>query len=423
MLARTTSGKGKARSVSAEPPELETVSVAIARFQPIRNRFLKSALNALAWLVLLGAFVSLFPGNYLQEDRPQLFGTGLLTVSLSLFAFQTLLAWLPDTLAALWRRRLIPISSPLTTAQTPDIEATDTPNLAEQKFVAYIRKFKALLNQRQAQWILALAFVLLTSVWLGFLDLDVLRWIFAGDVPLLIWAELAVDFALAALLGPLAWRLLVIGWQIWRLPLEFDLRVQFEHPDHCGGLEPVGNLCLWNILIISLPLIYLGSWLLIARTDPSSFSIQDVELWRSWQTQVDDFEEPLSKLLWVLIPFTLLGFVLPLWTTHRLMTKKRRLLLAELDDYIHEVSTDWDGTVKRIASLTKKEGDEKLERLEFAQKIYDRQKRLPVWPVNTNLFLKFASTQAIPWLSITGLGPGLIKVIALLLDLLTSSVS
>ena len=394
------------------------------RIQTVRNDGLATFLKVLPWITGLIAFAVLFPGNLFGAGGPQMFGTGVITVALVLLAFQTLLAYVPETLAALWRRKLI-LLKPDEIEATPERDGPHAIDPSEQakKYLAYIKDFEELLNNKRWQVGMIIVFELIVNLWLGFLNINFLNNLIHGNIDPVSLAELVIDMTLAALIAPMAWRLIVIGLQIWRLPDQFDLKVQFEHPDQCGGLEPLGQLCLWNILIISLPLIFLGGWLLIARSDTSGFSFYDTPLWKSVQEQAGAYDDVFAELLWVLIPFTIMGFILPLWNTHRVMVDKKKRMLVQLDDYIENITEQWNGAMTRISRLSPAEEKEKLDRLEFAHRIYQRQKRVPVWPINLNIFLKFASTQVIPLFSLTGIGPGVVKIISTLLDLMSSSSS
>ena len=413
-------------SVGSSPkddsPTIEDVLRAATGIKTVRSQPLATMLRVLPWIALIIALVVLIPGSPIRAGGPQIFGTGVITVALVLFAFQILLALVPETLEALWRRKLV-----LARADRQEADAapdggknTDRTELAAG-YLAYLKEFEGLLNNRRWQVGMIIAFELLVNLWIGFLNLEFLRNLIAGRIAGIRLAELVINMSLAALIAPMAWRLMVVGWQIWRLPDKFDLKVQFEHPDQCGGLEPLGNLCLWNILIISLPLIFLGSWLLVARSDTSSFSFYDTDFWRLVLGQADRYDEIYARLLWVLIPFTILGFILPLWNTHRVMVDKRKRMLAQLDEHVENITDEWNAAVEKIGALTTAEGTEKLGRLEFARQIYQRQKRLPVCPINLNIFLKFASTQVIPLFSLTGLGSGIIKILSLLIDFMSSS--
>lgn len=396
-------------------PAAEAVLQAAGSVQPIKEPWLEKLLATLPWIVLVGAFVVLFPDNPTGATGPRMFGTGLITVSIVLFAFQNLLDLVPETLQALWRRELVDVK---TTHVKKMQDQTDAGELKDI-YLSYVQEFEKMLNNKKGQWGMVIGFELLTNLWLGFLNVRVLNYILQGKVSILGYLELGIDMLLAALIAPMAWRLIVIGYQIWRLPFKFDLKIQFEHPDHCGGLEPVGNLCLWNVLIVCLPLAYLGGWLLIARSDTTGFSFYDEHWWKEVLFEARGYANVFAKLLWVLVPFSFIGFLLPLWSTHRAMEAKKREMLIRLDGHIKNIADDWNTALARIGNLTVAERTEKLGQLEFAQQIYQRQKNVPVWPINTSIFLKFASTQIVPVLSLTSLGPGLIKAISLILDVIS----
>lgn len=404
-----------------DPLATENILRAARGIKTVKSHWLATLLRVLPWLALIVALLVLFPGNLFEAPGPQIFGTGVLTVVVVLFAFQTLLARVPATLAALWRRKLILAkSNPADEEQGPDDKQSLNPDEHAASYLAYVNEFERLLNNRRGQLGMVIAFELLVNIWLGFLNLDFLSNLIRGDIGFLRLAELVINMTLAALIAPMAWRLIIIGLQIWRLPEKFDLKVQFEHPDQCGGLEPLGNLCLWNILIISLPLVFLGGWLLIAQSETSSFSFYRTPLWQSVLGQAWAYDEEYKTLLWVLVPFTMMGFILPVWSTHRVMVEKREKLLVGLDEHVENITNEWNAAMNQIGNLTTAERNEKLARLEFARQIYERQKHLPVWPINLNIFLKFASTQVLPLLSLTGLGPGIIDILSFLIKWIPS---
>lgn len=416
--------KPSAQPVPKDDPLTTDIVLRVARgIKTVRSNLLATVLRVLPWLALIVALVVLFFGDRVGVPGPQIFGTGVITVVIVLFAFQVLLTRVPQTMAALWRRKLIVVRpKQIDEDLGPDEKQSSSPDENANAYVAYVNEFESLLNNQKGQWAMVIAFELLVNLWLGFLYPEFWNEFIPGrpTFPLRV-AELLFDMAVAALLAPMAWRLIVIGLQIWRLPGKFDLKIQFEHPDQCGGLEPLGNLCLWNILIISLPLVFLGGWLLIAQSDTPKFSFYDTPLWQRVLGQAKAYDKEYKTLLWVLVPFTVIGFILPLWSTHRVMVEKRERLLMGLDEHVQNITNEWNAAVEKIGNLTTAEGNEKLARLEFARQIYQRQKRLPVWPINLNIFLKFASTQVLPLLSLTGLGSRIIDILSFLIGLMPSS--
>ena len=66
------------------------------------------------------------------------------------------------------------------------------------------------------------------------------------------------------MIGLMAWRMAVVTYMIREIGKRFELSIQFGNPDKCGGLESLGNLCLWNSLVMSIPGLYItGSFILI----------------------------------------------------------------------------------------------------------------------------------------------------------------
>ena len=192
---------------SLKDDALATDAVALRtaeRIQPVRNRGLATILRVLPWIALIIALAVLFPGNLFGAGGPQIFGTGVVTVVLVLFAFQTLLACVPETLSALWRRKLI-LARPNqfeTTPEQDDGQATDH-NEHAVRYLAYVKGFEELLNNRRWQVGMIIAFELLVNLWLGFLNLNFLNNLIHGNISLLSLAELVIDMTLAALIAPL----------------------------------------------------------------------------------------------------------------------------------------------------------------------------------------------------------------------------
>ena len=85
---------------------------------------------------------------------------------------------------------------------------------------------------------------------------DKLPW----TVPELI--EVGASLPLASLVGIGLVRMSIIGRGIHRLGKRRKLHVYPYHPDGCGGLRPIGDLCLWNGIIIAFPAVALAVFVL-----------------------------------------------------------------------------------------------------------------------------------------------------------------
>src|SRR5262249_37556209 len=103
-----------------------------------------------------------------------------------------------------------------------------------------------------------------------------------------------------------------------RLGARFDFHLRLQHPDHSGGLRPLGDLCLTNALILSVPGIYLAAWLIVIPgfgADHNRYAVY-----------VPYYE----VLLAVIFGLALITFALPLYAVHRAMLRQRDRLQGPL---------------------------------------------------------------------------------------------
>jgi len=61
--------------------------------------------------------------------------------------------------------------------------------------------------------------------------------------------------------------------------------------------------------------------------------------------------------------------------------------------------------------LTPKEGTEKLETIQFMQKVYLESSHIPTWPFDWKVVLQFVSAQAVPILSLIGSSGPMIEIV------------
>ncbi len=98
MPAQSLSGESALKN---DPLGMDRVLRAAGGIKTVRSPWLSTFLRVLPWLALIIAVVVLLPGNLVQAGGPQIFGTGVITAVVVLFAFQILLARVPETFTAL----------------------------------------------------------------------------------------------------------------------------------------------------------------------------------------------------------------------------------------------------------------------------------------------------------------------------------
>jgi hypothetical protein len=144
------------------------------------------------------------------------------------------------------------------------------------------------------------------------------------------WSSV-IEFFIAFVIGLMAWRMIVISYTIYRLGKKFCLKPQLEHDDGCGGLEPLGNLCLWNMLIVAIPGIFLGGWIIVGQSAIYSLLSESYTLLAKYYTPL------FFKLLMIPLAYAIISFVLPLWSVHHAMESSKEAKQRELDQLSYEI--------------------------------------------------------------------------------------
>lgn len=363
------------------------VSRAVHTFEGFRNQYARALLHLLPWALLVLAVLVLslfgllpFTRSVMSASERVMFASGLTTVAATLFIFRSLLRRIPETFGTIWDREIVAAG--------------------EDEYASFIGALDRKLNSRR-QYIVGAAFVALVPVWYPFWKAE-----FVG--PALIAAGFLLEGAGAFLLGLLAWRMVVVGLEVGSLGKRFQLTPQLGHPDRAGGFSPLGNLCLWNALVVSVAGVYLGAWILFGPVSPyRSAALEYLPLY--------------YRLLAIPIVVAAISFFLPMWNVHRVMVAGRAGVLTELDRLgksINDLSRKLLAEVDEMDPATSEELGKRLERM---QRVYDQSRHVSVWPFNTGILMRFLGVQLVPVLSLTGIGQPVVKVIDTLLRFLPPS--
>ncbi|HNX17106.1 MAG TPA: hypothetical protein PKM50_02125 [Methanoregula sp.] len=332
-------------------------------------------------LVILG--IIFFPGGAIRPGTV-MFVTGLLTVILVFFTFVIFMNRISTALRTLGNRGIL-------------VPGDGIPLFLVDTF--------ALMDNR-LQWVMAELFAILPVSWF----VAVRQGPLMGE-PFQVFL-LVIEIFIAFLIGLIAWRLVVTGLQIRSVPFRFSLELQPGHPDQCGGLAPLGNLCLINALIISLPGIYLGGWMAVG---PAIGFVAISETYR-----------PIFTIL-LLVPviFSVITFFIPLWETHRVMVGKKREILRNLDELAESMNRRNQELLNVPENAAPDIGMARIKDLETIQtqiasleKIYGQYQKVSEWPFNTRIFLQFMTTQAVPVLTLAGVSQPLAGFIVSIFGLL-----
>jgi hypothetical protein len=161
---------------------------------------------------------------------------------------------------------------------------------------------------------------------------------------------------------------------------------------------------LWNALILTIPAVYLGGWIILGP-----------------ETAYGRFVPLFTQLLLVPVAIAVSGFTLPLWGVHREMVRRRAAVRRRLDQLSQSINHLAREMLDRADDLPPDEGEKMSRKLELMRQIYQQNEQYPVWPFNVGIMVRFISSQAVPILGLTGLGKDIVGAIGALLGFLAQS--
>ncbi len=369
----------------------KSLEYVLENFKAVQNPILHVVLLLLPWLILLTILIIYMRPNK-PHDEEVIRVSGMLAAALSLFALHILMNMIPETVRKVWARNIIVEASFSDSLQRVE-EGKDSKVTAlssrqlEDRFHQFMQKLQKMLNGPY-QWAMGVGFfllsfkwnplfrdnialfrniyTLLTQVWDQTITWKIFK-LFIND-NVLYFANL-MEFFIAFIIGLMAWRMVITSIYVWKLGKEFYLEPQIGHPDRSGGLSPLGNLCLWNAFIITIPTIYLGGWVLLRffTEEGSPLSEESVTYTLLYLC-----------LLLILVLFALVTFFLPLWKVHLIMEEWRNRKQARLDHLEYSINQLESRLLNEAEKLDQKEFESLQKELEIMQQVYIRNEKLPV---------------------------------------------
>ncbi|MGB7873083.1 MAG: hypothetical protein WBL25_01775, partial [Anaerolineales bacterium] len=193
--------------------------------------------------------------------------------------------------------------------------------------------------------------------------------------------------------GLVIWPVFATGNQVSKLSKQFKINVQARHPDRCGGLKPLGDICF----SMTLPLVIVGIILfLLALGGVAPFDISFLGIDPS-QTGEDTVLFANVLLILFFLPLTAITFFVPLWNVHQEMVRKKTKYEEEfsaeiirLEDQLRDSIREEDGLEK--AKIAK-------EKMEILQTLNPNTIGFPVWPFRYNRLLTLFSPQLLGGIS------------------------
>ena len=215
--------------------------------------------------------------------------------------------------------------------------------------------------------------------------------------------------ALFYIIKNIGWRVVGVARTITMLGQSFEIDLQAQHPDNCGGLRPIGDLCLVIAYILSPLLLLVGGWLAL-------INVIDLTHLRIEPSRLQYVVSTLQALVIPLAFLSLVGFILPLASIHRAMARAKLQLQDELDliaQQIHQMSIDLRTKVDRLSA---EEGESLEKKIDFLRRVYERNSRVPTWPISFSHVWRLAITQIAPIIGLGTSGLGLARSIFMLFE-------
>ncbi|MFZ3058378.1 MAG: hypothetical protein WA102_01450 [Candidatus Methanoperedens sp.] len=170
--------------------------------------------------------------------------------------------------------------------------------------------------------------------------------------------------------GIILYRMYVTAKYIRKISREFDISIQILHPDKCGGLKPIGDLCLSNSFILIVMGIYFAIAIAIARREEYSFAY--------------------GLLLLSVIVISILAFILPVNYIHKIMLKEKIKTLEILD----RVVGDQIPVINKPKKMELSEIN-KIKECEVLLEQYKEVEEFNTWPFDTSIWRKFIASEIV----------------------------
>jgi hypothetical protein len=246
----------------------------------------------------------------------------------------------------------------------------------------YDRSYRQLEDMINSKWSLLLAALLAAPVLIGYVTSGtnfVLEGPRKGGWTVAEGCEVLVATLMASIAGLGLWRIGWIGWFIRNSGRGPGLRIQLRHPDGCGGLEPIGRVCLDHALVLAVPGALLAFWILqgafLGNRDPNTV----VHI----------------QLLTVVMMVAIIALLGPLWSIHKAMKEKALERRREIENQTAII----EALERRIIRGKPTKPTRVLRRestdLQLRREVYWRESAVPSWPIRFQSAAAFVASQVV----------------------------
>jgi hypothetical protein len=373
----------------------DQVFMHLAQFKVISNPILLWLVANLPFILLLFLLIDWLLGwNTFAGDPLRL--PAILVVIVDLFIMRVLFSRVPEAYRSIWAQGLI--------------RAAKDSVSVEVSMARFLHQFEDTLNSRWS-WLAGLFFAFGTFlVTLGGLALlGVYQGPSTASQLIFYFFFTRLGFIgplLGLIIGLLVWRVAIIALYIHRFGKKYELNLIIGHPDKSGGLKPLGDLCLLIAFLLLVPAIYLSFWGIVI----TNYQIEGTEFYaRVWS-------DVFRKLLILLSGSAFILFLQPLYSVHLQMKKREKELRGELERLSKKIGKLTSEIWAHAETGEPAQGIEKMKSLEFMEDVYQKNRRIPTWPLDWGSIWKFVGGQAVPLLTLIGTSDPLISSVQALIS-------
>jgi hypothetical protein len=112
------------------------------------------------------------------------------------------------------------------------------------------------------------------------------------------------------------------------------------------------------------------------------------------------FEPVFIVSLVVFVALSIVAFVMPMRSVHRLMAEHARRATVKVDVLAETIAELENSLLSRSRSLAGEELQSESARLQALRNVYSQRRYIPTWPVDLRTFTKFVGVQVPAWMGL-----------------------
>lgn len=372
------------------PGDVVNIDWILDDFKVIEAKWLRLLFDSALISTMIVIVILVFDAWYTNTPVEALYVSGGIALILYLLLSNELFDKFPQTIKKLWQRKLLQQFSKNTLKTRHSLQ--------KEPVLRFLQESRFQINNGLN---ILFGFVgLFISLWLVWLldknwILNIPNYAKSIPVPLLLGLFIRLVFVFTCFVsGIVARQIFVVGKRIYDLGKQFRLDVKNNHPDGCGGLSPIGDLCLKLAYCVAPFLILVGAWLILVDTLDISYL----------HMQSSNLNSLISSLQILLLPFIVLSFLIfffPIISIHNSMKHTKSIYDIQLDAISQKIHSIEIELLTQADSLPNDRRVILEENIDFLKRSLSRFQSIPTYPFRFSHLFRLTSSQIIPIIGVT----------------------